>query len=236
MIVSFVIPAYNESQHLEECIIKLCKSILIADDLEIIIAEDGSTDGTYEIAEKIAESNGNVIHLHSDERLGRGKALREAFRRAKGEVMVYIDADTSTHPSILPSLITAVRINKGIATASRHVPGAKVKRAALRKATSTFYNWLIRLLFRDGVHDHQCGCKAFHRDMIKELIDEVRSDGWFWDTEIIVRAKMRGYPVTEIPCMWYEPDNRKSRVKILHDPLSMGMSAIKLYMEINGKR
>jgi len=236
MVVSFIIPVYNEAQHLEECVMNLWKSIPIADDFEMIIAEDGSTDGTYEIASKIVENNSNIIHLHSDERLGRGKALREAFRRAKGEVMVYMDADTSTHPSILPSLISTVRINKGMATASRHVRGAKVKRATVRKATSTFYNWLIRLLFRDGVHDHQCGCKAFHRDMIKELIDEVRSDGWFWDTEIIVRAKIRGHPVTEIPCTWYEPDNRKSKVKILHDALSMGMSAIRLYMEINGKR
>ena len=235
MTVSFIIPAYNEAQNLEKCVMELRRSISIPDDFGIIIAEDGSTDSTHVIATKLA-NNGKVIHLHSDDRLGRGKALRNAFKKARGDVVVYMDVDLSTDPSVLPTLITAVRFTKGMATASRRIQGAKVKRTTLRKVTSICYNWLVRLLFRDGIYDHQCGCKAFHRDMIQGLLDEVKSDGWFWDTEIILRAKMRGYSVTEVPCAWSEPNNRKSKVKLFWDALSMGMSAIQLYMETRRKR
>ena len=91
-------------------------------------------------------------------------------------------------------------------------------------------------MFRDGVHDHQCGCKAFHIDLIRDLLDEVESDGWFWDTEMIVRAKMKGYPVIEIPCIWSEPSERKSKVNVFRDAMSMGASAIKLYWKLKSNR
>lgn len=229
--VSIIIPAYNEAKMLDECVVKLCNFLhQFYEDYEIIIAEDGCTDGTDVVAKEIAENNGHVIHLHYDEKLGRGGALKRAFKRARAkEVLVYMDVDLATDLSVLPSLIETVEQRKGMATASRHLPESKVERTILRKITSQLYNWLIRILFRDGVHDHQCGCKVFHRDLILDLLDEVEPDGWFWDTEMIVRAKLKGYSVIEIPCIWREPSKRKSKVNVFHDAISMGISAIKLF-------
>jgi len=238
MAVSFIIPAHNEAEGLERCIIELQRlTPTICDKFEIIIAEDGSVDGTDVVASEITKNNCScVIHLHSRNRLGKGKALKRAFERAKGEVLVYMDADLATDLSVLPSIIAVTRMRKGITTASRHVSGAKMERSILRTITSLCYNWLVRMLFRDGVHDHQCGCKAFHRDLIQDLLDEVKSDGWFWDTEMIVRAKIKGYPVIEIPCVWAERRKGKSKVKVFHDALYMAMSAINLYREVKALR
>lgn len=232
--VSIVIPAYNESKTLDECIVKIYNFLhQFCNEYEIIIAEDGCADGTDVIAKEIAKKNdGRVIHLHYDKKLGKGGALKRAFKRARGKVLAYMDADLATDLSVFPSLIVAVQERKGMAMASRHISGSKVKRSILRKITSLCYNWLMRILFRDGIHDHQCGCKVFHRDLICDLLDDVESDGWFWDTEMIVRAKLRGYPVVEIPCIWSEPKKRKSKVKVFRATISMGVSAIKLYWEL----
>ena len=232
--VSIIIPAYNEAKMLDECVVKLCNFLHHSlHRIEIIIAEDGCTDGTDVVAKKIAENNGHVIHLHYDEKLGRGGALKRAFKRARArDVLVYMDVDLATDLSILPRLIEVVDQRKGMATASRHLPESKVERNILRKITSSCYNWFVRILFRDGVHDHQCGCKAFHRDLILDLLNEVESDGWFWDTEMIVRAKLKGYSVIEIPCIWSEQRKRKSKVNVFHDAISLGVSAVKLYWEV----
>ena len=221
---------YNEAKNVRRCI-EATESTLksIAESYEIIIAEDGSNDGTDIVGQQISVENEHVTHIHFDKRLGRGRSLKNALQRASGDVLLYIDADLATDLSILPSLIAVTQQRKGMATASRHVSGSKVKRPILRKITSLCYNWLVRILFRDGVHDHQCGCKAFHRDLIRNLLKEVKSDGWFWDTEMIVRAKLKGYPVAEIPCTWSEPSNRKSKVNLFRDAITMGMSALKLY-------
>ena len=233
--ISIVIPVYNEAKTLDECIIKMCNFLQFCDDYELIIVEDGCTDGTDVVAKEIAEkNNGRVIHIHYDEKLGKGGALKVAFKRARGKVLTFVDADLATDLSVFPTLIVAAQERRGMALASRHILGSEVKRPILRKITSSCYNWLVRILFNDGVYDHQCGCKAFHRDLIHNLLGEVESNGWFWDTEIIVRAKLRGYPIVEIPCIWSEPKKRKSKVNVFRAAISMGMSAIKLYGKIRG--
>ena len=232
--VSLVLPMHNEAKNVRRCV-GATESILrsITESYEIIISEDGSSDGSDIICRQIISENQHILHIHSDKRLRRGRALKRAFMQAKGDVLLYMDADLATDTRILPDLIAAAWLNKGISVASRLVSGAKVmRRHVLREITSRTYNWFIQFLFHDGVNDHQCGCKAFHKDMIRDLLDEVKSPGWFWDTEIIVRAKRKGYSVVEIPCTWSEPSNRKSKVNIFRDAITMGMSAIKLYREV----
>lgn len=94
---TIVLPAHNEAGNLKRAIDETEDSLLkICQDYEIIIAEDGSTDGTGDIARGIADSNRRVRWMHHDERLGRGRALSEAFRESEGSILIYMDVDLST--------------------------------------------------------------------------------------------------------------------------------------------
>lgn len=236
--MSIVIPAFNEVFELERCVRLVERAVSrVTGSYEIIIAEDGSDDGTDKVAAELACGNPKVRHLHSDKRLGRGAALRRAFSFARGKAMVYLDADLTVNPSSLQRLIEAVENEHGMATGSRYLKGSRVRRPLLRWVASDIYNLLVRMAFRDGVCDHQCGFKAFHRGFVCALLDEVETDGWFWDTETIVRARRRGYPVVEIPVEWMETrTNGGSKVELFSDTLGFVKNLARLWWTLNIKK
>ncbi len=229
--VTLVYPAYNESARIEKAVIEALKElVMITDTYEVIIAEDGSSDGTDKIAEQLSEAHKEVRLLHSDERLGRGRALNRAFKQAKGEIIVYMDVDLATDIEYLRPLIYSIRDGNDIATGSRLLPGSKVKRSRRRRMTTWSYNALIRLLFDTSVRDHQCGFKAFNRRRTLEILDEVKDTHWFWDTEVLVIGARHGYRVGEIPINWVE--GRETKVDLLGDSLNMGAKALSLWWRL----
>ncbi len=196
----------------------------------MIIAEDGSDDGTDAIAERLASSSDRVRHLHSDERLGRGRALTRAFGEARGSILAYMDVDLSTETRFLFPLIQSIRDGWDISTGSRMLPGSVVKRSRTRGTSSRAYNWLIRFLFHTGVHDHQCGFKAFNRASLSTILGEVRDTHWFWDTEVLAVASHRGLRIKEIPVTWVE--DRGTTVNLARDSVRMGLRAFSLWWRL----
>lgn len=233
--VSLVFPAYNEVGGLERAVAvaegELAK---IARTYEIIVAEDGSSDGTAELAERLAKTNPAVRHLHSDERLGRGRALTRAFKESRGEILAYMDVDLSTETSALRTLIDSIRDGWDICTGSRMLSGSVVRRSRTRSLSSWAYNALIRLLFDTGVHDHQCGFKAFNRRSLLAVLAEVEDTHWFWDTEVLAIASRRGYGIREIPVTWVE--DRGTTVNLFKDSLNMGFKAFALRWRLTFSR
>ncbi len=233
--VSLVFPAYNEAKGLERAVAvaegELAK---IAKTYEIIIAEDGSTDGTAELAERLAKINPAVRHLHSDERLGRGRALTRAFGESRGEILAYMDVDLSTETSALKTLIDSIREGWDICTGSRLLSGSVVERSWTRNLSSRAYNALIRLLFDTGVHDHQCGFKAFNRCSLLAVLAGVEDIHWFWDTEVLAVASRRGYRIREIPVTWVE--DRGTTVNLFKDSVRMGFKAFALRWRLTFSR
>ncbi len=165
--VAVVLPAYNEANRLERTVEKTINAIEgITNSFEIIIAEDGSTDGTDKIAQNLAKKYPFVKHLHSDVRLGRGRALKNAFNATDAEIVVYFDVDLATDLGHLRELIDAIKNGYDIATGSRLLKRSEVKRPFKRELASRIYNFLVRLLLRSKIHDHQCGFKAFKRSSV----------------------------------------------------------------------
>ena len=118
--VSLVLPAYNEAERLRDTVRQVADALQkMTTSFEIIIAEDGSTDGTSNTADELAREFTYVTHLHSNERLGRGKALNRAFKSSKGEIVAYIDVDLATDLKHLDELIESIREGYDIATGSR---------------------------------------------------------------------------------------------------------------------
>ncbi|MBN1431922.1 MAG: glycosyltransferase family 2 protein [Methanomicrobiaceae archaeon] len=232
--VSAVIPVYNDRESLETAIPESLKVLEgITGSFELIVAEDGSTDGSRELVEEWEKNDPRVRLFHSDERLGRGRALNRAFEYSKGNILCYYDVDLATDMSHLPQLIEEIRKGAAVSTGSRLLPDSRIKRTTDREIASRSYNFLVRLFLGSRLHDHQCGFKGFDRQKLADLIPDVSSTHWFWDTEILVRAQKKGYQVAEFPVVWNTGD--KTTVK-LGDVFSMGTSILRLWWDIHVKK
>ncbi|WP_336358356.1 flippase-like domain-containing protein [Haloarcula sp. CGMCC 1.6347] len=233
--VSVVLPAYNEADTIEQTVsitLETLASFLPEDAYEVIVAEDGCSDRTPEIATRLANEDSRVRHVHSDERLGRGGALAYAFERADGETMVYFDTDLATDMSHLEELVNAVRVDGyDVATGSRWMPENRADRPAKRGIPSFGYNTLVRTVLRSDLKDHQCGFKAFDRQALETLLPLVQDEHWFWDTELLVKAQRNGYRVKEFPVDWTPKGD--SKVDIVRDVFGMGSQILRTFWELS---
>lgn len=230
--ISVVFPAYNEASSLESAVNKASQALNeFTRSYEIIIAEDGSTDGTDKLAAELGEKHPFVKHIHGKKRLGRGTALKNAFKQSRGEILVYMDLDLATDLKHLKPLVLAIE-SEGydFATGSRMLRESKVKRSGTRNIASKTYNFLVRTLLGSKVRDHQCGFKAFRREQLMQLLDEVGANHWFWDTEVLVRAYQRGYKIKEIPVAW--TGGQETKVNLLKDSLNMGWQIFSLWWHL----
>jgi len=216
--LSILLPAYNEASQIQRCIIEVEAAVRkLSNSYEIIVSEDGSTDGTDAIVLEMAKVNPNLCLLHSPERLGKGKAIKRAVNHSRGKIITFMDVDLATDLVCLPKVLTIVKENGGMAIGSRHVTGAVVQRHTKRTLFSLAYNAFVRLMFFDGIRDHQCGFKTMNRNIAVAVLNISKSDGYFFDTEMIVRCKNLGYPVTEVPVCWIERNKGGSKVSPVRD-------------------
>ena len=229
--VTAIIPVYNDRDSLGTAIPRSIEVLsTITEKFEIIVAEDGSNDGSAEFVREYATRDKRVRLLHSDERLGRGKALNRAIRDAKGTIVCYYDVDLATDMRHLPELIAAIRNGAAISTGSRLMPDSDIIRTGGREIASRTYNFLVRLFLGSRVFDHQCGFKGFDKARILPLIPAIQSDHWFWDTEILVRAQREGFLVAEFPVHWRAGKGTTVKVK---DVFEMGSSILRLWWQIH---
>jgi glycosyltransferase involved in cell wall biosynthesis len=231
--VSAVIPVFNDRAALGTAIPRSLEALeqVAPGAFELIVAEDGSTDGTPDLVRERTAADPRVRLLHSDERLGRGRALNRAFTGARGTIVCYYDADLATDLRHLGELIGAIRGGADIATGSRLLPASEVERTGEREVASRVYNALVRLFLGSRVHDHQCGFKAFRRDRILALVPSVAAPHWFWDTEVLVRGQRAGYRVTEFPVVWKTGKRTTVRMK---DVFEMGGAILSLWWQLHG--
>jgi len=189
----------------------------LGEDFRIVIAEDGSTDGTDIIAQELEHMYTQVTHLHSPQKLGKGLALKRAFNKVEGDIYAFIDCDLATNMKFFPQLINSIKEGNDLALGSRYMDGAEADRTVLRDLSSRVYNRLIRILFKDNVFDHQIGFKAFSNRLIKDILNECNSTGWFWDTEILIRSIYNNYKIIEFPVEWKEKKNNRGSLKMVTD-------------------
>ncbi len=226
-----VLPVYNDLVALMTAIpVSLGVLERCADRFELVVAEDGSTDGSAEFVREYEAKDSRVRLFHSDERLGRGAALNRAFRASTAPIVCYYDVDLATDMRHLPELVGAIRDGAAIATGSRLMPSSEIVRSGGREFASRGYNLLVRTVLGSRLYDHQCGFKAFDRARLLPILDRVRSPHWFWDTEVLVRGQHAGYPVRELPVRWTEGPGTTVRPK---DILEMGSAVFRLWWQIH---
>lgn len=229
--ITAIIPVFNDRASLEKALPASIKVLeAITPRFEIIVAEDGSSDGSADMVREFSRKDPRVRLLHSDTRLGRGKALNRAISDAKGEIVCYYDVDLATNMQHIKELVSAIQNGADISTGSRLLPSSDTIRTGGREIASRSYNFLVRFLLGSRIYDHQCGFKGFRRERILPLLDKIRSDHWFWDTEILVRAQILGYRVFEFPVHWRAGKGTTVRLK---DVFSMGSSILRLWWQVH---
>jgi glycosyltransferase involved in cell wall biosynthesis len=219
--VDVVIPVLNEERALPGCVATL-RDFLDAELPDyvwrITIADNGSTDSTFQVAQELAkERPAQVRCLHLDQR-GRGLALRHAWRESGYDIVSYMDVDLSTSLESFPPLVRAVA-EEGyhVAIGSRLMPGALTTRSWKRERISRMYNLVIKAVFCTRFSDAQCGFKALSARAAQVLVPAVVNNHWFFDTELLILAEKRGFRIKEVPVQWAEdPD---TRVKVVSTAL-----------------
>ena len=229
--MSVIIPVFNDRASLETALPRSIETLsTITSGFEIIVAEDGSTDGSTEYVREYEKQDSRVRLLHRDDRQGRGKALNRAIRESEGAVVCYYDVDLATDMQHLSGLIAAICNGADVAIGSRLLPESDIVRTGDREIASRTYNFLVRLFLSSRLVDHQCGFKAFNKERILPLLPTIRSNHWFWDTEILVRAQRAGYRVTELPVRWRAGKGTTVRFK---DVFEMGTAILRLWWQIH---
>ncbi len=221
--LDIVIPVLNEEQDLPPNvgILHDFLSNQLSDyDWRITIADNGSTDATPELAQKLSEQYPRLGFIRL-ERPGRGRALRTAWTQSDADIVGYMDVDLSTDVSALPELVTAIE-SEGydIATGSRLAKGAQLDRSFRRDFVSKAYSLTFRSMFHTSFKDAQCGFKAVSRRVVQEVVPLVQDTAWFFDTELLILAEKNGYRVKEVPVNWSEdPDSRVRIAKTAYEDI-----------------
>src|SRR4051812_20857354 len=209
--VEIVVPVYDEAAGVEHSIRRLHRFLLdgFPFSWRIVIADNASTDATPEIARRLARQLPAVGYLRLEAK-GRGRALRAAWSTSPAPVVAYMDVDLSTDlRGLLPLVAPLLSGHSDLAIGTRLAYGSRVVRGPKRELVSRSYNRLLHTVLRAKFSDAQCGFKAVRREVLDALLPDVRDEGWFFDTELLVLAQRRGLRIHEVPVDWVDdPDSR----------------------------
>lgn len=216
--LSLVLPCFNEATHLRASAAEL-SSVLERSGLryEIVFVDDCSRDGTRALLPDICGAIPHARFLLHDRNLGRGGAFKTGFRATQGRVTGFIDVDLEVPARYIPEAVREI-IHRGadIATGRRQYQLQQAG-ALHRVALSRGYHAISRALLGVRVKDSEAGFKFFNRATTAELISATQSDGWFFDTEVIVLAERAGLSIREVPVPFLRREDKASTVRIARD-------------------
>jgi len=217
--LSLVLACYNEEPWLERSVREIVRVLdSFRQSYEIIFVDDASIDRTPEIIRKLAASGpeGRFRAIFHEHNTGRGRSVADGMRGAAGEIVGFIDVDLEVHPLYISSCCEAIRQGVHVAVGSRvfkFAPGG-----LWRRFLSMGYAMLVRMLLPIGGRlDTESGCKFFLRKAILPVLDNVMDSGWFWDTEIMVRSRLAGLVIAEVPCLYIRNPGKPSSVRVVRD-------------------
>ncbi len=228
MIISIVIPAYNEAQRIAKTIQSIRKYRSDKGiDIDLIVSDDGSTDNTCEVVQKEADGL-NYRILKSPQNKGKGHAVRQGVLASKGDMVLFCDADLSTPIEELDKLLKVLQEGADVAIGSRalDLSDVQVHQNFFRETMGKAFNVLARMLAFRGIHDSQCGFKCFRKDAARALFAASKIDGFCFDAEIMYLAQKKAFRVQEVPVVWR--NSPQSKVSILSDPARMFLDLFRL--------
>lgn len=209
---SVVIPAFNEARRLPRYLGEIVAYFDGRNEpYEVLVADDGSTDGTAESVASIAPAHPAVRVLRHDRNEGKGAAVRRGMLAARGEYRLFTDADGATPIAELKRLEAALMAGAQIAIGSRALrdPSVLVVARPHRVLAGRIFSWIVHHLGVSGVIDSQCGFKAFTAAAATDLFAKLRTSGFGFDVELLLLARAAGYRVSEVAVNWTDQPGSK---------------------------
>jgi dolichyl-phosphate beta-glucosyltransferase len=223
--LSIVIPAFNEEKRLPRALGLLRDYFAArntsADEIEILVVDDGSADSTARIVQEWAQQMPWVRLVSNGSNRGKGYSVRHGMLEARGRVALFTDADLSSAIEESEKLLAAIRNGNDVAIGSRALDRSliSVRQARLRELAGIIFNGFVRLSTGLPFHDTQCGFKAFVREPSRIVFEQQRIEGFGFDPEILFLAVRHGLRAAEIPVRWaHDP---ASKVHVVYDSLRM---------------
>lgn len=231
--ISVVIPAYNEALRIPSTIRSV--SVYLKDrfgESEIIVIDDGSTDGTASAVRGLAGGPCEIRLLKNEGNRGKGYSTRKGVLSSKGALVLMTDADLSTPVEELEKLVAPLREGFDAAIGSRGLKESEVevRQPRLREGMGKAFNLLVRALVIGGFKDTQCGFKLFRGDAAREVFSKSKIEGFGFDVEVLLIARLMGYRVKEVPVRWLNSPN--SKVRLLRAPAGMFLELLKIRLNL----
>ena len=233
--LSIIIPAHNEAQRLPPSLDKIDNFLLEQSySAEVIVVENGSNDGTFEIA-KAFEKRIPFLRVFHEEARGKGLAIKRGMLEAVGQYRFLCDADLSMPIEQVNRFLPPNLESVGVGIGSREVPGSRrYNEPPYRHFIGRIFNTMVRWLVLPGLQDTQCGFKCFRDEVAEAVFPLQRLDGMSFDAEVLYIARKKGFKIVEVPIDWYhDPD---SRVRLFKDSLRMGLDLLSIrWRDLQGK-
>ncbi len=226
---SVIIPAFNEARRLPvylEKVLAYFDSLSVA--YEVIVVDDGSTDGTSAIVQHFREQNANVRLIRLQQNHGKGHAVKTGMLEASGQLRLFADADGATPIAELQRLVHEIEGGADVAVASRalRTDTCTVQTRLSRKMIGSVYNFIVRMLAVGGISDTQCGFKLFSAEPATAVFPLQCIDGFGFDVELLFICRKKGYRIAEVPVNW--ADVQGTKVKVLRDSVRMFGDVLKI--------
>lgn len=230
--LSVIVPAFNEARRLQTNLLPLLSYLQnYRPATELIVVDDGSSDGTAQVAEKLFSQRPDVAArvLRSPVNHGKGHAVREGLLAAQAPIALFSDADLSTPISELPKIVEPIETGQyDLVLGSRALNRKLIGRRQpwRREQGGKVFNAIVRLTTGLPFADTQCGFKAFQMEAVRPIIEQAQIDGFGFDVELLFLAQRAGLRILEVPVKWNHHEG--SKVHIVRDSLRMFSEVVSL--------
>ncbi len=226
-LLSVVIPAYNEESRIGGTLDRMLEYFNSQSyPVEIIIVDDGSSDSTTQVVTDKSKENAIIKSERYTPNRGKGHAVRHGMMLARGDFILFSDADLATPIEEVEKLFQALEEGADIAIGSRDIPGAQLVRrqSFLREAGGKIFNRFVQFLAVPGIHDTQCGFKLFRRHAARNIFSRSQVDNFSFDVEALYIGRRLGYHIVESPVRWAHQEG--SKVRFVRDAWRMLMTLL----------
>lgn len=230
--LSIIIPAYNEEERIANTLDRIHNFLKMKNyDYEVILVDDGSVDRTVSVAEESSLAKEQILKVvKNNANKGKGFSVRGGILNSAGEYILFSDADLSVPIEEVDKLFDSMKDGYDIAIGSRSLKGSDVRihQPWYREIMGKTFNLFVKSFLFRTFNDTQCGFKLFKSSVAKDIMPELKIDGFSFDVEMLYTAVKKGYKIKEMPIIWL--NSPKSKVNPLLDSIKMFFDLIKIKM------